>query len=182
MKLPEHQRVLFALIWEDEDGAAHADGDEHGPGDDAGYLARVRAAPGLAVTREIATWWRRYGIEQRCPFTVGLLRQRGTAAAAFEVFCRRRDLTAFIEPNGDAFLRWLEAEGGDQLLRTLARFERALLAAAKGEEPVDVLVPWDRDPVAVLDALLAGEPADAAPHGAFLMRVASTLPDLFELR
>jgi hypothetical protein len=66
----------------------------------------------------------------------------------------------------------------DPLVAGVARFEAALIRAARGDATVSV-IHWDRDPAEVVASLVEGRPVADAPTGAYRTRVSADLPQLF---
>jgi hypothetical protein len=169
MSLLTQQRALVGVL---QGGAAH-------PSDP--YLCRVVTSPNLDLVRDIGRWWKAFGIEEWCPLTSALLTQQGRFHEIVSAFCRRPDLSQYMEQTGAVFLTELSADG-DPLTRSVARFELAMIQAAKGELAGTVWVSWDHHPLQVLVRLIKGEPAAASDQGRFRTRVSVDLPRLFDVQ
>ena len=172
MDLASHQRRLLELI-KATGGVQQRD---------EPYFAEVARSRNLELVREISLWWRAVGIETACPFTSALLKTRGLFDALIRECSRAEGSSPFIAEQAAAFLERSVAHE-DPLLRSVARFELALIRIGAGSRQ-EYVVEWQHDPLRVLDALLRGEPGEAGlwrtvvarhlPHG---FRVVGDDPD-----
>ena len=170
MDLAFHQRRLLDLI--------KAKGEVR-QGDDP-YLAEVARSRSLELVREISIWWRAVGIETACPFTSVLLKMRELFDAHVREGCRAESSSPFIAEQAAAFLE-RTAEHEDPLLRSVARFELALIRIGAGSREEHV-VEWQQEPYRVLQALLRGEaPRDPGEPGLWRTVVARHLPHGFRV-
>jgi hypothetical protein len=170
MSLVTQQRDLLRLLQGDDPAAVPAVADDP-------YLAAVAGTEALDIVREIGLWWREFGVEQWCALTSALLKQRGTFSETVARFSVIEGLSRYIEEVG---VRFLAAMGDhpDPLVAGVARFEAALIRAARGDATVSV-IHWDRDPAEVVASLVEGRPVADAPTGAYRTRVSADLPQLF---
>lgn len=168
--LAERQRVLLAMIKSRELPRAPHDG----------YLAAVAASPGLQALIGIERFWKEYSVQSRCPFTAGLLRQRGLLRDEVTCLIREEKLPPFIEEMTRLFLV-RAADHPDPLVATLARFEHALLLGAEGD-PAEHRIEWSQDPYYVLGCLLDDRPIDTDRSvGRFVTVVSPAIPDRFRV-
>ncbi|HTA11949.1 MAG TPA: hypothetical protein VK765_00910 [Solirubrobacteraceae bacterium] len=164
-RLADQQRELLALL---KDATRPVGGDA--------YLEQVRESRGLKMLQTIVAWWRRFDIEQVAPLTSGALTHAGRLDEAIAQLAGDGDTPRSIDVLGMRFLERV-AEDEDTLIASIAATERALTLVARGDRSRHE-VTWDRNPVLVLNALLAGDtPPDSDP-GEFRMLVSSELPDL----
>lgn len=138
------------------------------------YIEQAERSIGLQVTRDTIRGWRVFRLAQNCGLTTAALRARG---GYDEVFAAIEPVTSpFIEELSRAFLDAAIALG-NELITSVAAFERALLHDGDGETIVD----WPCDPYAVLDRLLRGAPLPALemiPHRTLVSR---TMPGRFRI-
>jgi hypothetical protein len=153
MNYAEHQRKLLAMI-----KGTYSTSTADDP-----YLRRVADSEGLAIAREVATFWRIYDMERYCVLTSRLLKARGVYEETVDAYVRTHALSAFINEVGESFLLSL-AEGADSMLAEVARFELALTRVKRGD-PASYTLEWEHDPARVLACLVQEipiEPVDAA--------------------
>jgi hypothetical protein len=118
------------------------------------WLNEVMHSPGLAMTREIASWWLRFQIESQCIYTSRLMKHMGCYATYIDHHFSRNPTPPAIEELSRHFLTSLAAHP-DRLLRSVAAFElECLVPSATRQNPALIL--WDRDPNHVLTALTQG--------------------------
>lgn len=145
----------------------------------AEYLASVVNSGRVSILTHVISSWRVYDLARACPLTVAALRARGGWQDALTTF-QREPAAPFVERLAARFLDTL-ADHGDPLVASVARFERAYLAVTHGSDEC-FTVWWDREPTALLAALLSGAPIDESEGtGTYLTRVAQALPAYFEV-
>jgi hypothetical protein len=146
--------------------------------DDPAYIRAVAGSEHLAVVRDVVHWWRAFGVGRFCVLTATLLKQRGLFDDAIRAFVSNGRVSPFIEESGPAFLEAMSTHA-DHLVRSLARFELALLSVKQGD-PREFVVEWDHDPGAVLDAVLNGLPLSGDPAGgSFRTTLSRGIPGMF---
>ena len=149
MDTAEQQRKLLAMI-----KGTYTPAENDDP-----YLRQVAASRGLAVAREVATFWRLYDMERYCVLTLRLLEDRGIYEETVSDFVQTHALSAFINVVGESFLLSL-AESEDSLLSEVSRFELALTRVKRGD-PGSYTLEWEHDPVQVLACLVREIPIDS---------------------
>jgi hypothetical protein len=141
------------------------------------YLRRVAVSQELVLVRKIALWWRAYALEAQCCFTTRLLKHLGCFDALVANYFDHNATSPYIEELSLAFLGSLH-DHGDRLIRTMSRFEYALLATRAGSAVTHEIV-WDRHPDLVILALETGGELPAREPGCrYRMRVARDLPHM----
>jgi hypothetical protein len=163
--LAAQQRVLLALV----------KGRPVPAGEDP-YLDLIRDSRGLALLQMITTWWRRFDLERLAPLTSRALTRAGRFESALTRLGRDADTPAAISALAMYFLDQ-HIEDTDPLIAAVASTERALTLLARGDRARHEVL-WDRDPVPVLNALLAGHPPGPAAPGDFRVTVSRDLPAL----
>jgi hypothetical protein len=141
------------------------------------YLDLVRDSRGLAMLQMITAWWRRFDLERLAPLTSRALTREGRFEGALTRLGRDADTPAAISA---LVMRFLEqhVEDTDPLIAAVASTERALTLVARGDRSQHE-VRWDRDPMPVLSALLAGGQLGPAVPGDFRLTVSHDRPALF---
>jgi hypothetical protein len=141
------------------------------------YLRRVAESRALVVVREIAVWWRVFQIEAQCPFTSRLLKHLRCFHEVVTSYFNRNRTSPFVEELSRDFLRSLRTHD-PQLIRTIARFEYALLEVHAGcAEGFEIV--WDRHPDLVFHALDNGNELPAPEtECVYRMRIARELPGM----
>lgn len=127
------------------------------------WITEVLHSPGLAMTREIASWWLRFQIESQCIFTSRLMKRMGCYETYIDGhFCCNPTPPA-IEELARQFLSSL-ASHPDPLLGSIAAFElECLTPSATQQNPA--IIHWDRNPHPALDALTRGTELPAPEPG-----------------
>jgi hypothetical protein len=164
-RLAAQQRALLALL----------KGRPAPAGEDP-YLDLIRDSRGLAMLQMITAWWRRFDVERLAPLTSRALTHEGRFESALTQLGRDADTPAAISALAMYFLDQHSADT-DPLIAAVASTERALTLLARGDRSHHE-VRWDRDPVPVLNALLAGKPPEPAAPGDFRVTVSRDLPAL----
>ena len=142
------------------------------------YLATVEDSSGIVVVREIAVWWRAFQIASQCPLVTRVLRHYGCFDATIGEYFANHRTSPFVEELTDHFLDVLGGHA-DPFLRSVARFERALLRVRAGSEESHEIY-FDRNPDAVFDVLEQGGAIPAAEgECGYRMTVSRRLPGLF---
>ncbi len=129
------------------------------------YLRSVRDSGGLAMSREVAIWWRSLGLQRNAPHTCGLLKRTGRYDELLDRFYCENAVSPYMEIMAEQFLSPL-ANDPDSLVACVARFELAVIQAAS-KPAAEFTIEFDRDPGALLDAIQNGRPLpepDGAPH------------------
>jgi hypothetical protein len=118
------------------------------------WLTEVRQSPGLAMTREIASWWLRFQIESQCIYTSRLMKRMRCYETSLDDYFSRNPTPPAIEELSRQFLSSL-ASYPDPLVRAVAAFElECLIPSATAHIPVAIV--WDRNPQHALEALTSG--------------------------
>jgi hypothetical protein len=140
-------------------GPAHAGLD---PADRA-WLTDVTGSAGFAVTCRVQRWWRTVRLRWAARLTLAALGER--SAAVLDAYLDAVPaFTLFLIPEALRFLDFAPTAAVDvPHVRSVARFERALLAAKQAEsEPAAVFEPvtvmFAAPPEELLAALLSGAP------------------------
>jgi hypothetical protein len=140
------------------------------------YLDLIRGSRGLTMLQMITAWWRRFDLERLAPLTSRALTREGRFEGALTRLGRDAATPVAISALAMHFLEQ-HVEDTDPLIAAVASTERALTLVARGDRSHHEVV-WDRDPVPVLNALLAGHPAGPAAPGDFRVTVSRDLPAL----
>ena len=177
-RLAAQQRALLALI-KDRPGPEPPSGQE--PREKAAdpYVDQVRGSRGLAMVRTIRAEWLRFDLGRVAPLTSAVLAQAGRFEAELTRLGRDAGTPAAADALGLYFCARHVADA-DPLVAAVAGTERALILIARGDQSQHE-VSWDRDPAAVLNALLAGQ-VPAGEPGDFRVTVSKALPQLIEVR
>lgn len=166
--LAEQQSALLALL-KKRPLPVHAQADH--------YLSRVAESRELNLLREIAVWWRAFGIERNCPHTALLLKRLGRFEPTVEAFYCRHAASPFMEELAAQFLEVMSRDA-DPLVAAMAGFELAVLRTSQGD-PREFDIDWDRNPDDVFIALRSEGPLPE-PNGSHRVTVAwrpSSEPD-----
>lgn len=140
----------------------------------------MAGSPNLLLAQEIVYLWRVYALERYCLLTTCLLRSRDRFEQTVRCFIRDQTLSPYKEQLGEMFLISL-CQDADRLAASVAQFELALTKVKRGDRR-EYLIAWEVDPLAVLENLLAGRPADqAAARGSYHILVARRLTNLFQV-
>jgi hypothetical protein len=115
------------------------------------YLRRVAGGPEITVVREIAIWWRTFQIETQCPLVSRVLKHYRCFNQTVTQYFDSNHTSPFVEELTHHFLASLR-EHTDPFLRSVCRFEQALLRARAGSEETDVIL-FDRNPDSAFLAL-----------------------------
>jgi hypothetical protein len=118
------------------------------------WLTEVLQSPGLAMTREIASWWLRFQIESQCIYTSRLMKRMSCYATWIDNHFSRNPTPPAIEELTLHFLSSLTSHP-DPLLRAVAAFELECLIPASTHH-IPVAIVWNRNPHHVLNALNQG--------------------------
>lgn len=138
------------------------------------YLRRVAESRAIAIVREIAVWWRVFQIEAQCRFTSRLLKRLDCFHEVVTLYFNGNRTSPFVEELTRDFLSSLSTHE-TRLIRTVARFEYALLEVRTGCIG-DFEIIWDRHPDLVLKALDNGNQLPPPePEFVYRMRVAAHL-------
>jgi len=141
------------------------------------YLQRVAVSNELLLAKEIALWWRAFGLETYCIFTSRLLNRLGIFDQAVETFFCECSTSPFIEKLSQDFLAWMSMHK-DPLVASVARFERALIKVKRGDSGIYRL-DWSCNPESLLNAILQGTgfpPAEI--HQIYRTTISSRIPGL----
>jgi len=142
------------------------------------YLRRVAGGAEIAVVREIAIWWRTFQIESQCPLVSRVLKHYGCFNQTVTQYFDANRTSPFVEELTHQFLASL-CEHNDLFLRSVSRFEQALLRARAGPEETQVIL-FDRNPESVFLALEGtGILPPAEPERLYRMTVDRRLPGMF---
>ena len=151
--------------------------DRGGPPTDP-YLRRVAGGAEIAVVREIAIWWRTFQIESQCPLVSLVLKHYGCFNQTVTQYFDSNHTSPFVEELTHHFLASL-SENTDPFLRSVCRFEHALLRARAGSDETHVIL-FDRNPDLALVALKKNSVVPAAEPGfLYRMTVDRHLPGMF---
>ena len=141
------------------------------------YLEQVAASRELALTKEIAVWWRAFGLETYCVFTAKLLNRLGIFSESVAAFFRAGPTSPYIEQLSQDFLGWM-SKNEDPLISLLAGFERALIRVKRGDPGVYHL-DWHSNPDSLLNAILNGTELPRPEAGRiYRTTVAANIPRL----
>lgn len=162
MTLAEHQRAMRDLI----QGRAVAPDP---------YIEMAGRSIGLDVTRDTIRGWRVFRLAQSCRLTTAVLRDRGKLDEVLAVV-ERPPVSPFIEELASVFLD-AAATLGDEVVTSVAAFERALLRDETAETSVD----WPCNPYDVLAPLLQGEPLPPLAYVAHRTLVSRSIPGRFRI-
>ena len=123
------------------------------------YLRTVRESHGLAMSREVAVWWRSLGLQRNAPHTCGLLKRLRRYDELLNRFYCENAVSPYMEVMAEQFLSLL-ANDSDSLVACVARFELAVMQSASEAvvECHECHEDFDRDPGALLDAIQYGRP------------------------
>lgn len=136
------------------------------------YLKRVNGSRELAMVREIAIWWRTFQLESQCRLTSRLLKRLNCFDGLVAEYFNNNATSPFVEELSLGFLDFL-MKHDDELVRTVAQFERTVLLIRSGVGGVFEFI-WDRHPDAVFLALANGSELPAPETDYFYrMRIAS---------
>jgi hypothetical protein len=165
IRLELYQRGLLDLV------------KERGITPEDSYLRRVAESRALVVVREIAVWWRVFQIEAQCHFTSRLLKHLRCFHKIVTSYFNSNRTSPFVEELSRDFLSSLRTHDL-QLIRTIARFEYALLEVRAGcAERFEIV--WDRHPDLVFHALDNGNELPAPQTGyVYRMIIARELPGM----
>lgn len=177
-RLAAQQRALLALI-KDRPMSEPASNREPRTEPADPYLEQVRNSRGLAMVRTITARWLRFDLERHAPLTSAVLAHAGRFEAELTRLGRDPRIPSAVDALGLYFVERHVADG-DTLIAAVAGTERALILIARGDRSRHD-VPWDRDPAAVLNALLAGQAPPAAIPGNFRVVVSRAVPQLIEV-
>lgn len=147
------------------------------------WLAGVSATRGFGLTGFIPRWWRETRVRRAARLTLAAL---GDAAAAHlrDYLRSVPAFTLFFVPEGIAFLDYIETLDVPDLVRSVARFERAMWHARLDAATVPAAIRFAAPPEAVLAAALRGEPLPAptaGPHFAVVSPAAPGAPGLWRV-
>lgn len=142
------------------------------------YLRRVENGPEIAIVREIAIWWRTFQIETQCPLVARVLKRYGLFNQTVTQYFDSNRTSPFVEELTHHFLTSL-SEHTDPFLRSVSRFEHALLRARAGSEETKVIL-FDRNPDSAFLALeKTGTVPPAEPGVLYRMTVGRHLAGMF---
>jgi hypothetical protein len=159
LNLEQQQRALRGLL---RGAPVHVSSDP--------WLSQVAESPGLALLKEIGAWWRRFHIEAHCRYTTLLMKRLGCFECWMDVLFEPSSAPTAIEELTTQFLVSLRIHESP-LLRSVAAFESACIAAAGGDRSTAV-VSWDRNPDAVMQALDSGHALPATEPGVlYVLRI-----------
>ena len=162
MTLAEHQRAMRDLI----QGRAVAPDP---------YVEMAGRSIGLDVTRDTIRGWRVFRLAQSCRLTTAALRDRGRLDEVLAVV-ERPPVSPFIEEMASAFLD-AAATLGDEVVTSVAAFERALLR----DEATETSVDWPCNPYDVLAPLLQGGPLPPLAYVPHRTLVSRSIPGRFRI-
>ena len=170
MDLQTYQRKLAGLI----------KGDYSVCPDEDAHIGQIACSKNLAVTQEIILWWRQLSFERTCVLTSTALKQLGLFDRETKRLVTEWRFSPFAEELAEDFLTTL-AQHELEVLASVARFERALIAAQKGNAE-SVSVAWTSNPYEVLDALVNGGDLNKLRRsGRFTTVVSAGQPSLFKV-
>jgi hypothetical protein len=148
-----------------------------GPTPDDPYLQMVEGSRELAMMREIAIWWRKYQLEAQCRLTSRLLKRLNCFEGLVTTYFNNHATSPFVEELSHGFLNFLNGHD-DGLVRTVARFEDALLQIRSGSAATFEVL-WDRHPDHVFLALENGSELPAPENDCqYRMLLAADLPQM----
>jgi hypothetical protein len=169
MDLALHQRAMLALVRGDCRSASDSDP----------YVGQVARSPDLEEARRNILLWRIYVLERTCVLTVALLRWQELLESTVDAFISQTNISPFREFQPRIFLEFLN-DHADPLLKSVARFERALMKVREGDQSTFV-ISWTCEPRRILKALAEGHPLDdQLIPGSYTSTVSRSLPHLFE--
>lgn len=175
LALAAQQRALIAILKDRPDPS----GTEASGGGPDPYLELVRRSRGLAMLRTITAWWRRFDLQRYAPLTTGALAHTGRLEEELTRLASDAHTPSAVDALGIYFVDRLVTDD-DPLVAAVASTERALIMIARGSPSIHK-VAWDRDPAAVLNALMEGRAPDKAAAGRFRVVVSADLPDLIKV-
>jgi hypothetical protein len=107
------------------------------------------------LVRKIALWWRKVQIENFCRLTSCYLKLQDNLETEVLNFFRNVNYSPFREVVGFQFLDYLIKETKDDLLKSIAEFERAIIKLKLGEKTQSIII-WNYEPYLVINYLLRG--------------------------
>lgn len=141
------------------------------------YLRSVAGAPELKLIREIRVFWQLLNLERFCPLSGQLLKRLGAYESMVDAYAAHDAVPQYRQELGPHFLAFLAGHGQEPLIRSVAGFELALLAAKRGE-PGERAIGWPAHPYEVLGALLSGGDLQARA-GRYETRVSAQIEGFF---
>jgi hypothetical protein len=145
-----------------------------------GYVASVAGSPELQLIHEIDRWWRCLGLRRACPLICRLLVQRDQWDRCVSSFIRDCHVPGQVDAAAPLFLEHVATVAFDELVIAVARFERAYLAAGRGERR-PVTVAWPQEPYGVLRCLLRSEPVPSPDGERWTTRVSAEVEGFFSV-
>ena len=148
---------------------------------DRAWLGEVTGSAGFAVTCQVQRWWRTVRLRWAARLTLAALGPDRAAGVLDGYLDAVPAFTLFLIPEAMRFLEFAPAAAPDvPHVRSVARFERALLAAKQAEgDPAAAVGPevvaLTAPPEELLGALLSGGPIPA-PGEEHLVLVSPELP------
>lgn len=145
------------------------------------YLKELKDSVELEVTRDISIWWRTVQIEKYCVLTSNYLKKKQCFDEEVRQFYLQTNVSPYIEVMAMQFYDYLLNTTTDDLLHSLAAFEKYLIKIKRGEV-IEYEVQWQYEPYAILDMLLQNKDLKPEPFtGNYTTFMASYLEDHFEV-
>lgn len=119
------------------------------------YLQQINTSNNILLIRKVALWWRKFQIENFCRLTSCYLNSHGKFDLEVWNFYRNVNFSPFREVVGFQFLDYLIKENNDELLKSIAQFERAIIKLKLGEKTQSTII-WNYEPYSVINYLLRG--------------------------
>lgn len=161
--LAEHQRAVLDLL---KNRVTPLEAEQT-----VGHMAH---APGIALAREIAVWWRTNALKGNCPLTSSLLTRMGAFEASVEGFYRRANPSPYAEVVAEQFLDMIKRDA-HPLVGPMAAFELAL-GKVRGGDIREFKIVWDRNPDLVVESLALDTPLPAKELDAYVLTVSRDIP------
>jgi hypothetical protein len=117
------------------------------------YLQQVNASYNLLLIRKVALWWRKFQIENFCRLTSSYLKSHNKFDVEVWNFYRNVNHSPFREVVGFQFLDFEIKENADDLLKSIAQFESAIIKLKSGKK-IQSTIMWNYEPYRVIKYLL----------------------------
>lgn len=119
------------------------------------YFQALSQSDELAIVKEIALWWRAFQMEQNCPLSSGLLKQRQEYNQAIEAFYSNNNVSPYVEAAARQFLQFLEEWSKEDIVRIMITFEKAYINVKMGSNETYTFY-WNTNPYDLLHYALGG--------------------------
>ena len=119
------------------------------------YFQALHQSNELAIVKEIALWWRAFQMEQNCPLSSGLLKQRQKYNQAIEAFYSNNNVSPYVEAAANQFLQFLEEWSKEDIVRIMIAFEKAYINVKMGSNETYTFY-WNINPYDLLHYALGG--------------------------